>query len=195
MTGQTSIENQTVTIAAGSVHKFHGTFDSVNVHSASGAIRVKFGAGTWTDWGGAREYIPPESFQDFAVQNPGASPVTVEFTAGNGRVRDYSVRIENTQLTTREAVPDVLTHTSVSALANATTELAAANPLRREILIVNLDAATTVFVSGNAAAGVGEGTPVLPGQSLIWQNSAAMYARNDSGAPVAVSVALSEWSA
>lgn len=196
MTGQTSIENQTVTLAAGAVRKFHGTYDSVNVHSATGPIKVKFGNGTWTDWTGAREYIPPESFEDFAIQNPGAGPLTVEVTAGSGRVRDYSVRVENTQLTTRETAPDVLTTgADKSALANATTEMAAANALRREILLVNKDAATTVYVGGDAAAAAGQGIPVLPGQSLTLQTGAAVYARNDTGAPVAVAVAEMEWSA
>jgi len=197
MTSQTNISTHVVTLAAGDILPLHGTFDSVNVHRATGAIRVKFGAGgNWTDWAGAREYIPGASFESFWVQNASQSAIEVEVSTAQGRVRDYALRIENDQLNTRQGSPDVLgTGAPVTVPDASTTALAAANPLRREILVVNTSTTATVYIGGDAGALAGQGLPILPSQSLTLETAAAVYARNDSGGEVALAVAEMEWSA
>lgn len=197
MTAQTNISTHVVTLEAGDILPLHGTFDSVNVHRATGAIRVKFGAGgNWTDWAGAREYIPGASFEGFWVQNASQSAIEVEVSTAQGRVRDYALRIENDQLNTRQGSPDVFdTGAPVTVPDASTTALAAANPLRREILVVNTSTTATVYIGGNAGAVAGQGLPIFPTQSHVLETSAAVYARNDSGGDVALAVAEMEWSA
>lgn len=185
------------TIAAGGTISIIRQADFVACLTASDKFRIAFDDGSESDFEAGLTYAPGEGFSRLTLRNPNASAITVQLGIGAGAIRDGRVTINaGVTLPTRESAPDVLsTGAPVSAATGAATQLAPANGLRREILLVNTDSAATVFVGGNAAAAAGEGIPVLAGQSLTLESSAAVYARNDSGAAVAVAVAEMEWSA
>jgi|GEM_PF-6766533 len=184
-------------MAANEEITIHATGDLVAALAATGGMEVAFGEGAFIplDVGQTVSFQEGEGFSFVRVKDTSGAANTVDLYVGRGEFFDLRFSATGT-LTTRESAPDTLTTgATVSALNAAATELAAANALRREIMLVNTDAAATVYVGGASGALAGEGIPVLAGQSLTLQSSAAVYARNDSGAPVAVAVAEMEWAA
>ena len=128
------------------------------------------------------------TFTRYELINETGTDITVKLAIGRGNVRDARLVISGT-LSTQSTVPDTLTTgAAVSALNAATTSVIAANTSRVEALVVNAGAAT-IYIGGNAAAAAAEGLPLAAGQSLTLNTTAAIYARNDTGAAVAVSVA------
>lgn len=189
MNNQTSVERQIVTLEAGKVLIFYGTIDSVNCHRATGPIKIQFGDGNWTDWTGAREYIPPAPFQNFQVHNPGGSAVEVELSYGQGRVRDYGLRVENERLSTRNETPSIFdAQTPLTVAAGTVAQIAAAAPTRAEIGLVNMGA-ETVWARGDAVASIA-GHPIEPGQTLILTTTAALFVYN----PGAGGADIARWS-
>lgn len=165
--------------------------------AASSTFRIAFDDGSESDFEAGLTYSPEAGFTRILIRNPGAQTLTVTLGIGSGSIRDARVTINaGVTLPVREVSPEILTTgAAIIAATGAATEAAAANALRREIMLVNTDAAATVYACGSATAAAGEGLPILPGQSLTLESSAAIYLRNDSGAAVAVAVAEMGWSA
>jgi hypothetical protein len=74
-----------------------------------------------------------------------------------------------------------------SALATATTSILAANTNRKEAIIKNLDASTSLRI-GDSNAGASRGHELKAGESIILSTTAQIYAYNASGTAVAVSL-------
>ena len=191
-----SIVTRTYTIAAGSSVKMSRKADFLRCLESTGIAEVQFdNAGDGGDLEGGLAYWPQGGFSQADILNPTASDITLIIAVGKGRMEDNRATVNTGQtLPTRETAPDVLSaNAPVSAVNAAATLLSAANAKRREILIVNTDAAATVYIGGDPAAAAGAGVPLLPGQSLTLETSAAVYARNDSGAAVSVSANDMAW--
>jgi hypothetical protein len=118
-----------------------------------------------------------------------ANPIDVNFPA------TQQVSLAGT-MNVRKDVPDAFaTSPDVSALNAATTLLAAADPLRSELILINSDATGDVYICGSSGSGAGQGIKLAPGAALTLDLRAAVYARNDSGGAVDVSVSSLGWSA
>ena len=163
---------------------------------ASHRFQIMFDDGTACDFEQGLTFRQGSDFKQVQITNPSATDtLTVKLGLGRGDIRDSRLSLTG-QVDSRQKSPDVLgTGAPVTATDANTTELAAANPLRREILVVNTSPGATVYIGGDAGAGQGQGLPILPSQSLTLETAAAVYARNDSGGDVAVAVAELEWSA
>lgn len=164
--------------------------------NASDTFKIRFDDGTENDFEAGLTYRPDAGFNRLAMRNPGATPITVRLGFGKGAITDARLTLSG-QIASRETAPDVFTAgPSISAVNAATTALVAGpDPLRREVILTTPAGAGTVYLSGNTAAVAGEGFPLLGGQSITLQTGGAIYARNDTGAAVAVSVATVGWSA
>lgn len=110
-----------------------------------------------------------EASQALEVVNAGITIATVAFTRSN-----------------------TLTDTADVALgAGARTAILAANLTRRRAIITNLAAgAATIRVGNSATVAAARGTPVLPGETIVLETTAAISAWNPGG--VAQSVAVLE---
>lgn len=194
---QVSYAALTYTIAPGAtigVEKQSGFLTCLN---SSAPFKVKFDDGSFSDFEAGLSYSPLTGFRRVDIYNPTGADLVVRLGFGKGSINDARVTISAGQdLNVRAKVPDVFTTgAAVSAINAAATALAAANILRRECLIVSPAGAGLVYIGGNPAAGAGEGLPLVGGQSITLETSAAVYARNDSGAAVALSVAEMEYAA
>lgn len=166
--------------------------------NSSGMFKIAFNDGPMNDFEAGLTYRPESGFERIALHNSGISPVTVRLGFGKGNIADSRVTIgDGDMLSAREPTPDrLVTDAPVTAVDGAANQIAASDPLRREIMVVSpASAAGAVYIGGDPAAVAGQGIPVLPGQSLTLQTTAAIYARNDTGAPVALHVAEMGWSA
>lgn len=203
-----NITTKTYTVPANGSAALFREAEFLTCLDATAPFQVKIDNGPKFDLEAGVSVAFPEGFKRVELIDTSGANNTIRVALGKGNVRDArfnlsgSVNVSSaapldvSAAPIREDVPDVLTTGApVSALNAAATPLAAANTLRRELILVNEDAAATVYVGGASGALAGEGIPVLPGQSLTLQTSAAVYARNDSGAAVAVAVAEMEWSA
>lgn len=165
---------------------------------ATAPFKVAFDEGSENDFEAGLTYTPVEGFDRVAMRNPTAGPITVRLGFGKGAIADARVVLSsgNTLWTRERPADQVSTGAAIAAASGAVTLLAAADALRREIMVVAPTTATgPVYIGGAAAAAAGEGIPLLPGQSLTLSTGAAIYARNDTGAPVALAVATIGWSA
>lgn len=186
----------TYRIAAGAtvgVEKQSGFITCLN---ASAAFKIKFDDGSFSDFEAGLSYAPLTGFSRVDLYNPTGEEILVRLGFGKGSINDARVTISSGQdLSVRAKVPDVFsTGAAVSAGNAAATLIAAANPMRREVVLVSPESAGLVYIGGNAGAGAGQGLPLLPGQSITLETGAAIYCRNDSGAAVALSVAELEFS-
>mgnify|MGYP000152491781 CR=1 FL=1 len=129
-----------------------------------------------------------EGFTRVEVKNESAETLTVKLGFGKGDIQDSRLTLGGT-VQTQEKSPDTFTTgAQVSAADGAATALVAANADRAEVVIAN-DGAGKVYIAGDVGAGAAEGIPVDAGGVLVLTTSAALWARNDSGGAVAVSVA------
>lgn len=168
---------------------------------ASHLFKIRLGTGPISDFEAGLRMRPGEPFEKVEIINKAAEPLTVKLGFGQGDVRDARLTITTDVKTvaqgitaTREAAPDDFAVAHVTASTGATTLLSDTDANRRELLIVNTHSSGMVQIVDNATA-AGQGIPVLPGQSLTLQTSAAVYVRNDSGASVDLAVAGLGWSA
>ncbi|KEP71765.1 hypothetical protein DL1_00405 [Thioclava dalianensis] len=169
----------------------------VSCLDASDKFKISFDDGTQNDFEAGLTYRPAAGFTRLAIHNPNENTLTVRLGLGKGNIADARVTISaGNTLATRERNTDLLTTPApVSAANGATTLLAGADDLRREIMVVSpTDAGGAVFVAGSADAVSGQGVPILPGQAITLSTGAAVYLRNDTGAAVNIAVAEMGWS-
>jgi hypothetical protein len=157
--------------------------DFITCLEATGPFKIAFDHGPTVEFEQGLTYRTRDGFKFVDITNESAGDITVTIGMGRGDVRDARLSIAGTVATDANA-PEIFTAGApVSALNAAATLIAAADLNRREILLVNAGAGT-VYIGSNAAAGAGAGLPLVGGQSLALTTSAAIYARNDSGAAV-----------
>lgn len=182
------------TMQAGESQDIPQLANFLGILSTTGKIEVGLDGQPRATLEGGIAFKGLETWERTVIVNSSGSTNTVEIILGVGDYQDNRLSVSTT-LTTRDASADVLTTgAAISAPNAATTALAAANPLRKTALIINTGGAT-VYVGGNAGATAAQGVPVLAGQSLTLDTKAALYARNDSGGALAVSVTELEFSA
>ena len=132
------------------------------------------------------ELAEGQRFGRLRIFNRAAGSQTIEIALGLGRFSDSRMA---GSVGTKETMPDTFTSGApVAALNAATTLIGAANSARREAVLVN-DGAGTIYIGGAAGAAAGQGLPLAAGQPLTLDTTAAIYARNDSGAAVNVAIA------
>ena len=185
------------TIPAGEVVETVRDSNLLTCLAATDSFFIRFDDGPENEFDAGLTYQPQNGFTRLSMRNDSAADIEVWFAFGKGEIKDSRVTISASQvLTTRQKSPDELTTgAAVAALDAAATLIAAADPLRRELIVVSpTDAAGVVFIGGDAAAGAGEGLPLMAGQSMTLESAAAVYARNDQGATIAVHVAALGWS-
>ena len=181
------------TIPAGATVELIRSATFVTVLSATGPFKARFDDAPSFDLEQGLTIRTPNGFRRMEFTNPGASAISVKVGVGRGDVNDARLTLSG-QVNTAETMPDTLTTGAPVAATNAAvTQIAATNPLRREVLaVVDTGAAGPVYIGGDAGAAAGQGIPVQPGQSLTLSTTAALYARNDTGGAVNVYVAEME---
>jgi len=187
---------RTYTIGAGETIEVARDSAFLTCLSSTGDFKLRFDDGTETLFEAGLTYTPLNGFQRISARNIDPVPIVVTFGFGKGEIKDSRVTIgANTTLSTRQRSPDTFTTGgSFNASNGATTALVPADLLRREVVIVAPDtAAGPVYIGGDLGAAAGEGLPVQPGQSLTLETGAGIYARNDTGAAVALAVASMGW--
>lgn len=190
----TSYATRTFTVAAGASVEMVRTASFLTVLEASAPFEVSFDNGPRSD---IEQGITLRTYADFnraEFINPNGDEITIKVGLGRGDVQDARLVISGA-VNSKTISPGVFDTGAPVACANAAaTALAAADGNRRELIMVNdQDAAGAVYIGGSAGAGVGEGLPLAPGQSLTLETAAAVYCRNDTGAAVAVAVAELGW--
>lgn len=172
--------------AGGSVSTFRQA-DFLTCLEATAPFRLSFDNAPRTDFQAGLTYRTAEGFQRVEIINEGATVLRVTLGFGKGDISDSRLTLGGT-LSNAEDMPDTATSGApVWAANSAITLLAAANTFRRELIMVN-SGPGTIYIGGDAAAAAGEGLPLAVEQSLILNTTAAIYARNDSGAFCAVNV-------
>lgn len=176
------------TVPAGGSVQIARHADFVTCLDASAPFKITFDQQPATEFEAGLTYNPETAVQLVELINEGASPNTIRMGFGKGGIQDSRLTIGNEVVTASRSPETFTTGGQISAANGATTALAAANSNRAEIVIAN-DGAGKIYVAGDAGAGAGEGVPIDAGGVLVLTTSAAVYARNDSGAAVPVSVA------
>jgi hypothetical protein len=165
--------------------------------NATAPFKIKFDDGSFSDFEAGLTYTPKFGFNRVDLFNPSAQEIEVKLGFGKGSINDARVTISAGQeLNTQERVPDVFASgPAVLCVKGLCTIVAAANPKRKEILIVSpSDADALIYIGGSATTAQGDGLPLATGQSLILNTTAAVYVRNNTGTNLSISVAQIEFS-
>lgn len=188
LTKSPSYATRNVTIpAGGSIQIFRDAF-FVTCLDAQAPFKISFDGGPQTEFQAGLTYTPENGVRLVELVNDGASENAVSLAFGRGAIQDSRLTIGAAITTKPQSANAFATGAPISALNAAATLLAAANSNRAEILISN-DGAGKLYIGGDVAALAGEGLPLDAGGSMVLTTSAAVYARNDSGAAVPVAVA------
>lgn len=176
------------TVPAGGSIQIARHADFVTCLDASAPFRITFDGQPATQFESGLTYNPEGHVQLVEIINDSASPNTIKMGFGKGGIQDSRLTIGNAIVTEEKSPETFSTGAQVSAADGAATALAGANTNRAEIVIAN-DGAGKIYVAGDAGAGAAEGVPIDAGGVLVLTTTAALWARNDSGAAVPVSVA------
>ncbi len=174
-------------IGAGETVKFpSGKF--VRLITTSSAVTLTFYASTGEVIGDAENVQAGFriSAADLGVSGFGSVDVT-SAAAQTVTAIISTVPVDYDRLTGSIAVtttpPGTLDSLADDSVAAATTELiAAADTDRHELIITNLAANTATFRIGDSGAGAANGVPLAPGETLVLNTSAAVYAYNPGAA-------------
>jgi len=189
-----SYRKLTYEVAAGATQQITRNGDFFHVLRADQEFQVGWDNGPLSPFLAGLEYEVRNggAFRSTQIRNDGPTMLTIEVGIGAGGIRDARLLI-STRIDTKAATPDVLTTGApVVAATAANTALAAANVQRKEVILAN-QGAGTVYVNGSAGAGAGQGVPLAAGAIMVLENAGPIYARNDTGAAVNVSVTQSEF--
>ena len=159
---------------------------------ATGDFKIKIDNGPSFDFEAGLSISFDRAFTRLELIDVTGATNVVKIALGKGGVKDARLVLSG-RIDTKPATPDVLTTGApVAAAPGANTALAAANVQRKEAILAN-QGAGAVYVNGSAAAAAGQGVPVAAGAIMVLENAGPIYARNDTGAAVNVSVTQSEF--
>lgn len=162
--------------------------DFVTCLSSTTAFDIQFDGSPETTFQSGLSYDSPNLIKQTRIANNSDAAIVVEMGFGTGGIKDSRLALTGT-VDTRVIAPPALTTGAPVACANAAATLIAAQDAnRRELLVIN-DGGGKVYIGGNAGALAGHGLPLAAGAALTLAASGAVYARNDSGAPVMLAVA------
>lgn len=162
--------------------------DFITCLDATAKFKISFDQQPETEFESGLTYNPDHAIKRVEIINTSGSDNTVKMGFGIGGIQDSRLTIGNAIVTEEKAPATFSTGAQITAADAATTALVAANGNRTEAIVAN-DGAGKIYVAGSSGAGAGEGIPIDAGGVLVLTTSAALWARNDSGAAVAVSVA------
>lgn len=156
--------------------------------AATGAFKISIDENPLSEFEKGLTYRSPAGFKRVRIVNTSGATLTVKMGFGKGGIQDNRLSISG-EINTSEAMPDTLTTGNPVTVADASAQLiAASNPLRRELMLVN-EGGGTVRIVADGAATAGQGLPLGASQSVTLQTSAAVYIRNDTGAAVNIAYA------
>lgn len=188
-----SIQTFSYTLADGEAVTINRKGDLFSCLAASGGFKVGFDNTSSFDWASGLSLRTPGEFEQVRIVNTSGAANPIQVAIGFGDLRDARLTLGGAVVNTLRTVPDVLTTGAAIAAANAAnTLIAAANAQRNEIIIANLGAAT-VYLNGTPGAIAGQGIPLAGGGLMVLENTAAIYARNDTGGAVNISATESEF--
>mgnify|MGYP003646113355 FL=1 len=173
------------TIPAGETVQLYREADFVTCLSATDKFKLSFDNGSPSGFEQGLTYRTRDGFRNIDLINESAAEISVTIGVGRGDVRDARVSIGGTIGADVVAPENFDAGAPVSALNGANTRIAFSDANRREILLVN-GGTGTVYITGWEFQTAGNGLPLVGGQSLSLTTSAAVYARNDSGAAVPI---------
>ena len=173
------------TIPAGASVETYRAADFLTCLGATAGFKLSFDNAPRVDFEAGLTLRTAGGFTRLEMINEGASDISITLGFGRGDIQDSRLTLGGTIGADNIAPENFAAGAPVSALNAAAKLIAAANANRREIVLVNAGAAT-VYIGGDAGAVAGAGLPLAGGQSLALTTSAAIYARNDTGAAVAV---------
>lgn len=186
-----SYTTRTLTIPAGGSIETYRAASFVTCLKAQAPFKIGLDGQALTDFEAGLTYSPEGGLQLVELRNPGATDNTVTLAFGKGAIQDSRLTLGGSIAANIEAPDTFTTPPPVNAADGAATLLAAANGNRAELILVN-EGAGKIYIAGSAAAVVGQGLPLEVGQSMVLTTTAAVYARNDTGAAVPVAVAETE---
>ena len=123
-------------------------------------------------------------FEKISVLSDTDQSVVIAVT--NGRIDDGRLSIT---APVKQDVGDTLTtFADVALAAGATTQIVAANPARREVMISNLASNSQTIRVGNASTSASQGLELAPGAAIILSTTAAVYGYNPGSSAQSVAV-------
>ena len=191
MAAQPSYKTYTYTVPAGGSVQIERTANFVSCLDAQAPFHVTFDMQPETEFEAGLTFFPVETVSRVEIINKGGTENRVTLAFGKGRIEDARLTIGNQVKTAAQSPNTLTTGAPVNCGDGATTMLAADNGNRAEIMVAN-DGAGKVYIGGDGTAAAGQGMPLEAGGVMVLTTTAAVYARNDSGAAVAVAVAEME---
>jgi hypothetical protein len=135
-----------------------------------------------------------EPFTRLRIDNPTAANLDVSLMVGWSEFADNRLSLSATSLNSRmirsDAPSILLTGADVTCASGAVTAVAAANPAREELMLVN---GSGVTIRVGVAPGAGVGLPMGAGATMVLRTTAAVSVWQASGGSIAVSVAETRW--
>lgn len=169
-----------VALAAGATEVINATGNYIAALTATGAFSIGLDDNGLTPWeaGLSANLEPGETYSKVRITDLSGAPNTVEMCLGYGQFKDArftllgSITTSPTKATAFASVPDVVCG------AAGQTILAVALATRRQLIVSNLAANASTIRVGDVGAAAGEGVELAPGQTLIVDTAAAVYAWN-----------------
>tara|TARA_R110002073_G_scaffold46499_3_gene126869 strand:+ start:4838 stop:5425 length:588 start_codon:yes stop_codon:yes gene_type:complete len=121
------------------------------------------------------------------IENPNDSEISVSIGMGRGGVKDARLVLSGAVETTEVAASRFDTPAPVVAVTGVTTELAAIDGTRKEVVLKNLSTTERVWIKNANTIGA-VGMPLDGKEGLILTTTAAIYAYNPNGVDVQVAV-------
>lgn len=181
-------------IGPGGVHTITAMGNVLSCLEASGPVAVKFNEGGEAHIEKGLTISPDTMFERIDLVNKADHPISVRLALGMGEVRDSRLALTG-RVAVRETMPDVLKTTYAYLEGPFSTKISPENVNRREIIIANRDQEDKVYVGGRYVSDR-EGLLLLPGQSMVLQSSAEIWAVGEhSSHPTHVTMAEIEWGA
>ena len=178
----------TWTLQPGEAFDVHRYADFLVCLEALAPFEIAFDAGPATGFEKGLTYETNTPFAKVRIINTHTAAQAIRLGFGAGGINDSRLSLTGAVNTRPQGAEILSTGAPVIAADAATTQLAAENTARREIVMVN-DGSGKIYVGGDSGAAAGEGLPVEAGQSITLDTTAAVYARNDTGGAINVAVA------
>ncbi|MGF1609738.1 MAG: hypothetical protein ACFCUQ_10105 [Kiloniellales bacterium] len=126
----------------------------------------------------------PEPFNRLTFINTTVADIDIEVAFARGRVDDSRLSLSGSvNVATAANLADVA---DVALAAGVATQIAAANAVRKELVVSNLAGNAGVMRIGTSNVGAARGIELSPGQSVVLSTSAEVYGYSVPGESVGV---------
>lgn len=154
--------------------------------AANQPFKISFDSAPRTDFEAGLTFRTVDGFNRVEIINESDEILVLQVGFGRGDISDARLTLSG-QVSVSEDMPDKMHIRRESVGASAVQEIAAANGLRREIIVKN-EAQEPVFVLESGASAAGDGMSLEPGQALTLQTQAAITIGNTGAAIATVSL-------